>query len=73
MTPTSELSVGWGWTYLNQRTGRVLHLHQPVSFLLELVHLLLMQQQVVVLEELIQIRGVVSARGRSQRSKLGAD
>lgn len=63
MTSTSEVSDRWGWTYLNQRTGRVLHLHQPVSFFLEFVHLLLMHQQVVVLEELIQIRYVVSARG----------
>lgn len=56
MTSTLEGGDGRGWTYLDQRAGRVLHLHKPVSFLLELVHLLLMQQQVVVLEVLIQIR-----------------
>lgn len=56
MTSTLERGDRRGWTYLDQRAGRVLHLHKPVSFLLELVHLLLMQQQVVVLEVLIQIR-----------------
>lgn len=36
-------------------TGRVLHINQPVSFLLEFVHLTLMGQQAVVLEVLREI------------------
>lgn len=41
--------------YLYGVTGRVLHLNQPVSFLLEFIHLTLMGQQAVVLEVLWEI------------------
>lgn len=51
-----DATVQGGGTYLYEGAGRVLHLHQPVSFLLELVDLLLVQQQVVVLELLVQSR-----------------